>query len=199
MTHDHARREGLGEWWNAYRKVFPAAVIALFEVEAHATSARIFSASAFPTPVQEPDYAEAVLRSYGDSFTADKIQHAIAARAMRRAAYLNGGLEASLIVDASVLRRPAGSDTIMMNQHARARDLHLSGRAPSKVMDGFYYGMETSFSLFTVAGDVVAFEDTENELVQVDATRRDKLVTRFDNYATRATPLVDHPLLRLPE
>jgi len=199
MTHDHARPEGPGDWWNAYRETFPVAVVALFEAEAHATSARVFSASAFPTPVQEPDYAEAVLRSYGDSFTADKIEHAIAARAMRRAAYLDGGLEASFVVDAAVLRRPAGSDTIMTAQHARARDLHSSGRAPIKVMDGFYYGMETSFSLFTVAGDVVAFEDTEKELVQADATRRDELVTRFDNYARRATPLVDHPLLRLPE
>ncbi|MDX3187758.1 Scr1 family TA system antitoxin-like transcriptional regulator [Streptomyces sp. MN03-5084-2B] len=199
MTHDQARHEGPGDWWNAYRKVFPAAVIALFEAEAHATSARVFSASAFPTPVQEPDYAEAVLRSYGDSFTADKIQHAIAAREMRRAAYLDGGLEASFIVDASVLRRPAGSDTIMTKQRARAQELHLAGRAPINVMDGFYFGMETSFSLFTVAGDVLAFEDTEKELVQVDATRRDELAARFDDYARRATPLVDHPLLRLPE
>jgi hypothetical protein len=199
MTQNHTAPDAAGDsWWNAYRETFPASVVALFSAEAHATSARVFCASAFPTPVQEPDYAEAVLRSYGDSFTAEMIERAIAARAMRRAAYLDGGLEASFIVDASVLRRPVGSDTIMVKQHARARELHSSGRAHIRVMDGFYYGMETSFSLFSVAGDVVAFEDKENGLVQADDTRRDELVARFGNYATRATPLLDHPLLRPP-
>jgi hypothetical protein len=196
MTNNHTPPEG---WWNAYRKTFPAAVVALFEAEARAESAQFFSASAFPVPVQHPDYAEAVLRSYDDSFTAEKIRAAIAARAMRRAAYVDGGPKTSIIVDASVLRRPVGSDAIMATQRAWARKLHSSGKTPISVLDGFYYGEGITFSVFSVAGEVVAFEDTEAELVQVDDARRDVLITRFAIYSARASDLLSHPLMSLPE
>jgi hypothetical protein len=200
MTRKNSAPNAANElWWNTYRKTFPAALIAFFEAEARATTARVFSASAFPVPLQDPDYAEAVLRAYADNFAAEQIEQTIEIREIRRATYFRGGLEASFIVDASVLRRPAGSNTIMMKQRAWARELQSTGRASIRVLDGFYYGHETSFWLLSVAGEVLAFEDKEHGLVQVDDNRRDELFARFTTYSARAGELSDHPLMRLPE
>jgi len=196
MSQDVTMSHTPGEpWWNALRGDFPEALIASIEAESRATSVRVFNASAFPVQVQEFDYLAAVLRSYQGRFPHEMIERAIVARAMRRDAFLRSKTRASVIVDASALRRPVGSDAILRSQHAWARELHSKGRVPIRVMDGFYYGKETSFTLFVVDGDVIAFEDTEKETVHVDPERRDKLVARFDEFEQRATDLLDHPLL----
>lgn len=196
MSQDVTMSHTPGEpWWDALRGDFPEALIASIEAESRATSVQVFNASAFPVQVQDFDYLAAVLRSYQGRFPDDMIERSVIARAMRRDAFLRSKIRASIIVDASALRRPVGSDAILRSQHAWARDLHSSGRVPIEVMDGFYYGLETSFTLFTVDGEVIAFEEAEKETVYVDADRRDKLVARFDEFEQRATDLLDHPLL----
>jgi len=184
-------------WWDAFRAEFPEGLIACFEAEARATSARIFNVSAFPVQVQEPGYMAAVLRSYQGSVSDALIEHALAARALRREAFLRDGLRASIIVDAAVLRRqPVGPEEILRDQHEWARQLHSSGRVPIRVMDGFYTGMNTSFSLFTVDGEVVAFEDTDKKTIRVeDPARRDELLVRFEEFEQCAIDLRDHSLL----
>jgi hypothetical protein len=196
MAQDHTLAEDVDTpWWHTHRAHYDPANIAYFEAEARATRARVFCMSAFPTPAQTPEYAEAVLRSFTGAFASDKIERTMAVRAIRRDAYLRRELTASFIVDASVLRRPAGSEALMVAQRAHTLALHSSGQTPIKVVDGFYVGLETSFSLFDVDGIVLAFEDVEMGMVQANNARRDELVARFDELEGRSVPLPEHPLM----
>ncbi len=186
-------------WWNSHRRHYPKPLVAYFEAEAYATTVRSFQPFVIPALLQEPGYAEALLRSYSNTSTAEMIDRTIAVRATRRAAFLGGQQEAAFVLDASALRRPVGSDEVMKKQHAWLRELASSGRASIKVMDGAYSGMKTHFTLFTVAGETVAFVDKEKGAEQVDGARRDKLIELFDVFQQQATPLHDCSLLTVAE
>ncbi len=90
-----------GPWWNSHRRHYRKPLIAYFEAEAHATTVRSFQPFVIPALLQEPGYAEALLRSYSNTSTAEMIDRTIAVRATRRAAFLGGLQEATFVLDAS--------------------------------------------------------------------------------------------------
>ncbi|MFI5591235.1 DUF5753 domain-containing protein [Amycolatopsis sp. NPDC051758] len=185
-------------WWNAHRGHYPDTLIAYFEAEARATATRQFQPSLISAALQEPEYAEAVVRHFSYRYPSELIDRTIAVRATRRAAFLRSGMrEAAFVLDASVLRRPVGSDETMAKQHAWLRELDSSRRASIQIMDGVYDGLGSHFSIFVVAGTVVAFVDRGDELEQVEDTGTlNKLVERFERFRQQATPLRDCSLIK---
>ncbi|MDS0140573.1 MULTISPECIES: Scr1 family TA system antitoxin-like transcriptional regulator [unclassified Amycolatopsis] len=200
MTQDHITTDTSGEpWWEAYREDFKEGdLIEYVAAEAQATSVQEYHAFVFPNPIQDPQYGDRVLHAYDDTCSAELIERAAVFRARRRAAFFRPGLSASFIVDGSVLCRPVGPREVMKKQHALLRDIQLSGKASITVIDGVYHGMETSFTTFTVDGEIVVFESSERKLEKVtDPVRKVELIERFNRYRQRAIPVQDHPSMIL--
>jgi hypothetical protein len=193
MTHDQTTSGTANEpWWIVHERHYLKGLVEYGKVESRATAVRQFQPFVIPALLQEPGYAEALLRQYADAYPAEFIERTLEVRATRRAAFLSSDTKASFVLDASVLRRPVGSDAIMRQQLAWLHELDSSGRASIKVMDGVYDGMEDHFSLFDVDGQVVAFADAGKGIKQVeDDDRKSELVALFGRFQKHAAPLRD--------
>jgi hypothetical protein len=170
-------------------------LIDYFATEADATVMWQFQPAVVPALVQHPDYANALLSQLGRIHTVEQIERDKAIRAARRAVFRRGGLLASIVLDASVLRRQVGSDKIMRKQWDWLLHLESSSRVSFRVVDGVYDGMEEAFTLFTVAGQVVAFTAKGELMEQVDGARKERFITLFEDFHEHGVSLRDCPVV----
>lgn len=106
-----------------YREHLTEAYRRLIEYEAEATAIRYFSIYFLPGPLQEPDYAAALMHLWDGEMPKAKIDALIEARKLRREALFSRirSVELLVLLDESVLMRPIGGVRTFVQQ---LRQLH---------------------------------------------------------------------------
>lgn len=137
-----ARTRQQRAWYQAeeFRDTLTDAMRKLIEYETEATEIRSYSVYYIPGPLQTQGYATALMSRYEDELSEDQRTRRVEARMRRRQALLSrsDGVQISVMVDESVLRRTIGGPAVFADQ---LRDLK------KKVEDGIIRVRMVPFSL----------------------------------------------------
>lgn len=127
-----ARTRQRQAWWQSppFRDVLGDHLRKLVEYESEAGRIRYFSIYFIPGPLQIPEYAEALMRLYGDELPAEHARLKLDARQRRRKALLSraGVVEVFVLLDESVLMRPIGGMQVHIGQLRELYDLATAGK-----------------------------------------------------------------------
>ncbi len=171
-----ARGARQSPWWQDYSDVAPARLLELMDYESASSAVNQFETMFVPGILQTEQYASAVLQAFHDEKSADeksaeRMYRLVKLQTRRKELLtIENAPEFSFVLDESVIQRPTGSLSIMVQQlqHlVRVTELSNVTIQVAPFEAGLYLGMTGAFEL-------VHFEDTPDEdIVFLEGPRDD--------------------------
>ncbi|GAA4632195.1 helix-turn-helix transcriptional regulator [Actinoallomurus vinaceus] len=173
----HAMREPDGQWRKEHR-----------DIEATASTIRIFEAVVIPGLFQTPDYARALVLAGGAA--EDAVQAAVEERMGRQAilARKDPPLLWAIIAE-TVLEWPVGGSGVMLEQLARLLELADMPNIGIRVVPraaGAYKGLDGSFKVLSNASGDVAYLESPGQGRLVYSLEARPYLDRYDRIGVKA-------------
>lgn len=193
-----AIRQSKSAWMEKYRGSFSEQFAKYVELETAAVRIRQSQLNVVSGLLQTPDYAHALVKSYGN--TDAVIERGVEIRMHRQSVLEPDGPEISIILDESVLHRVIGNEGVLRRQLLRIREVAALDHVTVQILPfsaGIHPAMKGSFSILEFS------EGEEDFALLLEHPGRDELMTsgpelkEFLNYFIQledfASPAEDTP------
>jgi transcriptional regulator with XRE-family HTH domain len=124
-----ASRGGQHSWWHPYAHVMSDACLDYVIMESAASEIMAYEAQLVPDLLQADDYARAIAAAGPGYLTGQQREDAVAAKAARRQAVLNGSRRLSVVLGEGALHQAVGGAGVLAGQISRL--VQLSGDYPA--------------------------------------------------------------------
>jgi transcriptional regulator with XRE-family HTH domain len=174
-----ASKESEAPWWTAYRGVVPPQYLNFLRYESSASVIQLFQPLLMPGLLQEEEYARAVLRAYGGSASAERVEELVELRMRQQLELLEREdpppPEMNFVMDEAALHRWVGGRGVMRRQLQRLKQEASRDNVTIEVVPfsaGEHPGMRGPFLIL-----ILQFEDDRDEHVLfLENSRGDMLV-----------------------
>ena len=167
-----ARGARQSPWWQSYSDVAPDELLELMNYESASSAVSQFETALVPGILQTADYARAVLQVLYDENSEEREERLVQLWMKRKDLLTSENApEFSFALDESVIRRPAGSHSVMRQQFRHLVDVADLPNVKIQVVPfaaGIHRGIAGAF-------EVVQFEDEPDENIVFREGQRDSI------------------------
>lgn len=167
-----AIRQSRSAWMERYRGSFTEQFAKFLELETSAVRVRQSQLNVIPGLLQIPDYARALVKSYGNPD--DVVERSVEIRMHRQSVLEPDGPEIFIVLDESVLRRVIGSEDVLRRQLQRIKEVAALAHVTIQILPfsaGIHRAMKSSFSILEFS------EEEEDFVLLLEHPHKDDLVT----------------------
>ncbi|NGY65427.1 helix-turn-helix domain-containing protein [Lentzea sp. NEAU-D13] len=167
-----AIRQSKSAWMEKYRGSFTEQFAKFLELETSAIRIRQSQLNVIPGLLQIPDYARALVKSYGN--LDDVVERSVEIRMHRQSVLELDGPQIFIILDEAVLHRVVGSDDVLRRQLQRIKEIAALKHVTIKILPfsaGIHPAMKSSFSILEFS------EGEEDFALLLEHPGRDELMT----------------------
>lgn len=167
-----AIRQSKSEWMDKYRGSFTEQFAKFLELETAAVRIRQSQLNVVSGLLQTPDYAHALVKSYGN--TDDVVERGVEIRMHRQSVLDPDGPEIFIILDESVLHRVIGNEGVLRRQLLRIKEVAALDHVTIQIVPfsaGVHPAMKGSFSILEFS------EGDEDFALLLEHPGRDELMT----------------------
>ncbi|WP_439660615.1 helix-turn-helix domain-containing protein [Lentzea sp. HUAS TT2] len=167
-----AIRQSKSAWMEKYRGSFSEQFAKYVELETAAVRIRQSQLNVVSGLLQTPDYAHALVKSYGNPDAA--VERGVEIRMHRQSVLDPDGPEISIILDESVLHRVIGNEGVLRRQLVRIREVAALDHVTVQILPfsaGIHPAMKGSFSILEFS------EGEEDFALLLEHPGRDELMT----------------------
>ncbi|MFD4643585.1 helix-turn-helix transcriptional regulator [Lentzea sp. NPDC058436] len=167
-----AIRQSKSAWMEKYRGSFSEQFAKFVELETAAVRIRQSQLNVVSGLLQTPDYAHALVKSYGNPDTV--VERGVEIRMHRQAVLDPDGPDISIILDESVLHRVIGNEGVLRRQLLRIREVAALDHVAVQILPfaaGIHPAMKGSFSILEFS------EGEEDFALLLEHPGRDELMT----------------------
>ncbi|MFJ8960757.1 helix-turn-helix transcriptional regulator [Lentzea sp. NPDC102401] len=167
-----AIRQSKSAWMEKYRGSFSEQFAKYVELETAAVRIRQSQLNVVSGLLQTPDYAHALVKSYGN--TDEVVERGVEIRMHRQSVLDPDGPEISIILDESVLHRVIGNEGVLRRQLQRIKEVAALGHVTVQILPfsaGIHPAMKGSFSILEFS------EGEEDFALLLEHPGRDELMT----------------------
>ena len=167
-----AIRQSKSAWMEKYRGSFSEQFAKYVELETAAVRIRQSQLNVVSGLLQTPDYAHALVKSYGNADAV--VERGVEIRMHRQSVLDPDGPEISIILDESVLHRVIGNEGVLRRQLLRIREVAALDHVTVQILPfsaGIHPAMKGSFSILEFS------EGEEDFALLLEHPGRDELMT----------------------